>query len=147
MVIWGNAMVKTCSSLQRRTAQPCWQKRRQLIFQEHSLWFGCSSSPLWLPWVFWLQQVTIIILKISWLTYFDILFGFSVMVNNTTGWISPHHSTNFLDKLSLSLGLQEHVYTVVIDAGSTGSRVLAFTFHRSLSGLRSLTVFASFTIW
>lgn len=56
------------------------------------------------------------------------------MVNNTTGWISPHHSTNLLDKLSLSLGLQEHVYTVVIDAGSTGSRVLAFTFHRSLSG-------------
>jgi hypothetical protein len=63
---------------------------------------------------------------------------FSVMVNNSTGWISPHHSTNFLDKLSLSLGLQEHVYTVVIDAGSTGSRVLAFTFHRSLSGLSSL---------
>ncbi|XP_046462499.1 ectonucleoside triphosphate diphosphohydrolase 5-like [Daphnia pulex] len=57
----------------------------------------------------------------------------TVMVNNSTGWISPHHSTNFLDKLSLSLGLQEHVYTVVIDAGSTGSRVLAFTFHRSLS--------------
>lgn len=56
-----------------------------------------------------------------------------VMFNNTMGWITPHHSTNFLDKLSLSLGLQEHVYTVVIDAGSTGSRVLAFTFHRSLS--------------
>lgn len=56
------------------------------------------------------------------------------MLNNTMGWITPHHSTNFLDKLSLSLGLQEHVYTVVIDAGSTGSRVLAFTFHRSLSG-------------
>ena len=51
------------------------------------------------------------------------------------GWISPHHSTNFLDKISLSLGLQEPVYTVVIDAGSTGSRVLAFTFHRSLSGI------------
>ena len=50
------------------------------------------------------------------------------------GWRAPHHSTNFLDKLSLTLGLQEHVYTVVIDAGSTGSRVLAFTFHRSLSG-------------
>jgi len=56
----------------------------------------------------------------------------SVMLNNT-GWKSPHHSTNFLDKMSVPLGLQEHVYTVVIDAGSTGSRVLAFTFHRSLS--------------
>lgn len=55
------------------------------------------------------------------------------MLNNT-GWKSPHHSTNFLDKMSVPLGLQEHVYTVVIDAGSTGSRVLAFTFHRSLSG-------------
>ena len=59
---------------------------------------------------------------------------FPVMFNNTMGWRAPHHSTNFLDKLSLTLGLQEHVYTVVIDAGSTGSRVLAFTFHRSLSG-------------
>jgi len=57
-----------------------------------------------------------------------------VMLNNTMGWVSPHHSTNFLDRVSLSLGLQEPVYTVVIDAGSTGSRVLAFTFHRSLSG-------------
>ncbi len=50
------------------------------------------------------------------------------------GWRSAHHSTNLLDKMSLALGLQEDVYTIVIDAGSTGSRVLAFTFHRSLSG-------------
>ena len=55
------------------------------------------------------------------------------MLNNT-GWKTPHHSTNVLDKMSVVLGLQEHAYTVVIDAGSTGSRVLAFTFHRSLSG-------------
>jgi len=55
----------------------------------------------------------------------------SVMLNNT-GLRSPHHSTNLLDKVSVVLGLQEHAYTVVIDAGSTGSRVLAFTFHRSL---------------
>jgi len=67
-----------------------------------------------------------------------LLISCSVMFNNTMGWISPHHSTNFLDKLSLSLGLQEPVYTVVIDAGSTGSRVLAFTFHRSLSGYYSI---------
>jgi len=56
----------------------------------------------------------------------------AVMLNNT-GWKSPHHSTNMLDKVSVALGLQEHAYTVVVDAGSTGSRVLAFTFHRSLS--------------
>jgi len=55
------------------------------------------------------------------------------MLNNT-GLRSPHHSTNLLDKVSVVLGLQEHAYTVVIDAGSTGSRVLAFTFHRSLPG-------------
>ena len=69
---------------------------------------------------------------------FLLIISCSVMFNNTMGWISPHHSTNFLDKLSLSLGLQEPVYTVVIDAGSTGSRVLAFTFHRSLSGYYSI---------
>ena len=62
------------------------------------------------------------------------------MLNNTMGWVSPHHSTNFLDRISLSLGLQEPVYTVVIDAGSTGSRVLAFTFHRSLSGTERFIV-------
>lgn len=56
----------------------------------------------------------------------------AVMINNS-GWKSPHHSTNVLDKISVALGLQEHAYTVVIDAGSTGSRVLAFTFHKSLS--------------
>jgi len=56
-----------------------------------------------------------------------------VLFNNNMGWRSSHHSTNFLDKLSLAMGLQEHVYTIVVDAGSTGSRVLAFTFHRSLS--------------
>lgn len=56
-----------------------------------------------------------------------------VFFNNNMGWRSAHHSTNLLDKMSLALGLQEDVYTIVIDAGSTGSRVLAFTFHRSLS--------------
>lgn len=134
---------QTYSSLQRRTL-PCWLKRRQLVFQERSLSLGCSFSPPWLPWVCWLQQVSQLILTLeakNFSGHSNIVF--SVMVNNTTGWISPHHSTNFLDKLSLSLGLQEHVYTVVIDAGSTGSRVLAFTFHRSLSGLSSLSAYSS----
>ena len=31
-----------------------------------------------------------------------------------------------LDQLAVRLGLQEQVYAVVIDAGSTGTRVLAF---------------------
>ncbi|KAF4525597.1 hypothetical protein B566_EDAN015535 [Ephemera danica] len=47
-------------------------------------------------------------------------------------WNMYAHGTNTLDNLALKLGLQKHVYAVVIDAGSTGSRVLAFTFHKSL---------------
>ncbi|TRY69550.1 hypothetical protein TCAL_04147 [Tigriopus californicus] len=37
-----------------------------------------------------------------------------------------------LDRALGALGLAEQEYAVVIDAGSTGSRVLAFTFHRGL---------------
>ncbi|XP_059480536.1 ectonucleoside triphosphate diphosphohydrolase 5-like isoform X2 [Neocloeon triangulifer] len=47
-------------------------------------------------------------------------------------WNLYAHGTNALDNFAFSLGLQTHVYAVVIDAGSTGSRVLAFTFHKSL---------------
>ncbi|RXG52155.1 Ectonucleoside triphosphate diphosphohydrolase 5 [Armadillidium vulgare] len=56
-----------------------------------------------------------------------------VMLNNTWPMKSGSHRVNTLDKISAALGVQEKVYAVVIDAGSTGSRVLAFTFFRSLT--------------
>lgn len=37
-----------------------------------------------------------------------------------------------IDKLAFSFNLQKSFYVVVIDAGSTGSRVLAFSFHESI---------------
>lgn len=37
-----------------------------------------------------------------------------------------------IDTIAFSLNLQKPFYVVVIDAGSTGSRVLAFTFHESI---------------
>ncbi|KAG8227954.1 hypothetical protein J437_LFUL008761, partial [Ladona fulva] len=49
-------------------------------------------------------------------------------------WSVYTHGTNALDNLALTLGIQKHTHAVIIDAGSTGSRVLAFTFHQSYGG-------------
>ncbi|XP_021913733.1 ectonucleoside triphosphate diphosphohydrolase 5 isoform X1 [Zootermopsis nevadensis] len=54
-------------------------------------------------------------------SYFDVL-----------PWSPYTHATNVLDKVAFILGLQKHSYAVIIDAGSTASRVLAFTFHESV---------------
>lgn len=71
--------------------------------------------------------------------YFCILTAFVVVSTVMIGsyfdvlpWSPYRHATNVLDKLAFILGLQKHSYAVIIDAGSTGSRVLAFTFHESV---------------
>lgn len=39
-----------------------------------------------------------------------------------------------VDQVAKKFGYHEPVYAVVIDAGSTGSRVLAFSFHKAYLG-------------
>jgi hypothetical protein len=58
----------------------------------------------------------------------------SVSLNNVWPFKSSSHGAGVLDRLSVMLGVQEEVHAVIIDAGSTGSRVLAFTFFRSIAG-------------
>lgn len=55
-----------------------------------------------------------------------------VSVHNV--WRGGGHGAVWLDRVSVTLGVQEAVHAVIIDAGSTGSRILAFTFFRSLAG-------------
>lgn len=45
-----------------------------------------------------------------------------------------HLGNRAVDSIAKSLGYHKPVHAVVIDAGSTGSRVLAFTFHESYLG-------------
>ena len=45
-----------------------------------------------------------------------------------------HLGSKAIDTLAFSFNLQKPFYVVVIDAGSTGSRALAFSFHESILG-------------
>lgn len=65
------------------------------------------------------------------LFFFAIFFwAFGLSGNDNDG---PSHSVNWWDEnVHLRFGLQKKTYAVVIDAGSTGSRVLAFEFHQSI---------------
>lgn len=46
--------------------------------------------------------------------------------------IGGSHKTSALDDLALAVGLHNRIYAVIIDAGSTGSRILALSFHQSV---------------
>lgn len=55
-----------------------------------------------------------------------------------TDHIPWHLGHRAVDRIAKSFGYDRPVHAVVIDAGSTGSRVLAFTFHESYIGKRIL---------
>ena len=80
----------------------------------------------------------------SLISFFKYIFPFSstlitlylltVTIQNLYPSDTKSQAAGWLDRISVTLGVQERVYSVVIDAGSTGSRVMAFTFFRSLTG-------------
>lgn len=55
----------------------------------------------------------------------------SVLYTDQIPWYVGHRA---IDSIAKKFGYYKPVHAVVIDAGSTGSRVLAFTFHESYFG-------------
>lgn len=57
------------------------------------------------------------------------LFGYIAIAND----LKPIHvGSKAIDSIAFSFNVQKPFYVVIIDAGSTGSRVLAFSFHTSI---------------
>ncbi|XP_049841284.1 ectonucleoside triphosphate diphosphohydrolase 5 isoform X1 [Schistocerca gregaria] len=105
-------------------------RQRKLIEETGAAWDAHSSSP---------KQPSSRQRKANWPKRFFIFVACVAVVTlilgsytNVLPWNIPGHATNVLDNIAYSLGIQKHVYAVIIDAGSTGSRVLAFAFHESV---------------
>lgn len=60
---------------------------------------------------------------------FNLLF--LVLYTDQLPWHLGHVA---VDNVAKTFGYHQPVHAVVIDAGSTGSRVLAFTFHKTYLG-------------
>lgn len=60
---------------------------------------------------------------------------FLVLYTDQIPWHVGHRA---LDSIAKKLGYHKPVHAVVLDAGSTGSRVTAFTFHESYLGKHPL---------
>lgn len=70
----------------------------------------------------WPNFGVIAILALLFLIYFGLWYNAKPLQFGSTA----------IDKLAVSLNLHKPFYTVIIDAGSTASRVIAFTFHFSV---------------
>ena len=85
-----------------------------------------ASDNMLRPSVFTRRSTIVVILLTISLIFWASLSGSPVM---------PNHSVNWWDEnFHLRFGLQRQVYAVVIDAGSTGSRVSGFAFHQAIKG-------------
>ncbi|XP_046664225.1 ectonucleoside triphosphate diphosphohydrolase 5 isoform X3 [Homalodisca vitripennis] len=70
----------------------------------------------------YVNRTLVFVSVVSWMY----VAGYLLLLLSTT------HTTGTLDSIALTLGLHKSIYAVVIDAGSTGSRVLALSFHQSI---------------
>uniref|UniRef100_A0A1B6DXP7 nucleoside diphosphate phosphatase n=1 Tax=Clastoptera arizonana TaxID=38151 RepID=A0A1B6DXP7_9HEMI len=66
------------------------------------------------------------------LIYSVIIIALTIFFTYTILSYGGSHKTGTLDSIALALGLHKNIYVVIIDAGSTGSRVLALSFHQSV---------------